>query len=442
MSDPRWGSAWRDPLPAGEGEVLQIIDNPCDELPYPVPMTIAFTRSERGGYANADARALIDWSCGAHKGRMRCDWRGQGAIVASRIRVSLETFRPNADLTYSAAPVSATLGGRPSYACTVGIGAVSPRLPLTFTTAYGNTDTFQPPQAFSKRVRVLGYNKPEPTVLARLSHTTDTATSETYAPDLTPLAAAPGDLLVGLVAHGTSAAHATGFAGWNPLQTGTWPQSRVVWKVAAGGDTIAATNAPNGPVHWRSRWWRIQGAGASPVVSATAEYRTTAPPWTRSLFLAGGPTLPNHRNLWINAVAISNWSNGIPTGPGAGWTDFEVFGSPTSPGLATAERMEAVDTMDPDDFPWSYFYACRPYIIGVRAQPVPLTPTEAQQYSSFPVVNNGATLGHYDRRAMMAQSHPLHPLPDRVVRAGALWGPTGFYVPTPQYVAVQYELGC
>lgn len=171
--EARWGSAWATTLPAKEGELVEVLRNELPELggrPAPIALSLSTQQNgpvtgaiQQGTPDNAAPRAVVDWQCGAVRSRLLCDWQGQGTIMASHVVISLLSWRPIITNPSAIKPYNPSLWGGPTppiYAAGVGLGAIQPSLPLTFTTSAKDvptTLTLEALPVLARRALVMGY---------------------------------------------------------------------------------------------------------------------------------------------------------------------------------------------------------------------------------------------------------------------------------------------
>jgi hypothetical protein len=155
--------------------VVEVLRNELPEFQdRPVPISLSFSTQQNGAIdgplaqqqgtpRNAAPRAVVDWRCGAVQGRFRCDWQGQGCIMANHVVVSLETWRPTnvVGANYVYDPVLSGGLTPPIYSVGLGVGALQPALPLTYTTPYQFTDAAPAPiPTFARSAKLFGARSP------------------------------------------------------------------------------------------------------------------------------------------------------------------------------------------------------------------------------------------------------------------------------------------
>jgi hypothetical protein len=430
MSAAAWGAAYSDPLPALEGQAVQLIDNQLLELPYPVPVTLCFTRGA-GGYVNAEPRALVEFACGSGSWqKLRCDWQGQGAIVASRLRVSIEGYRPLLDSSYSVAPVDQV----PRFLCTVGLGALTSRTPLTYTSGFklltsGQATPVLPPPAFAKRMRALGSMKGNaPAVLARSEVLTSTPANTNAA--VNPSGSVAGDLVMHAVVLGGTNGLAPS-TGWTEIGDSTWPRSALYWRKLDGtaSDALTVTAGSGESVKWLVRSWRISGAGETPqIFSATATSATD----TVGVGLANTTwTLqPGVKNLFIEV--LGNARRAPVSVEANDWTNYQTTQmAALEPSLQSMEKLDEAVSIDPPNITYEVADNCRALLFAVRGFGFPIAGTRALSVNINPLQPKYYLC--FDCTDSADQPLSVHPLPDR----------TSFRSTVGQLLlAHQYELSC
>lgn len=148
------GQRWTGPLPPTDNFVQQIVG--IDNFGAPQMMTVQLDRLqlEVAPLGNADVRAEITWGNGGVSNTIYCDWQQgtQVSLVATSLRVSVRSFRPDPANTYivgtSRVALMAAIGAYPRP------GAHSPVYTERVQVPDGSSaDSVVPP--FAKRVTIL-----------------------------------------------------------------------------------------------------------------------------------------------------------------------------------------------------------------------------------------------------------------------------------------------
>lgn len=117
------------PLPATEGQVIQVLPKNTNLYGPPAVHSVQLGRSDDVPTQNADVYARVTVGCGGIENNFECDWLHgvQFSVVCNSISVTAVTYAPNGDAPYATSDASVALKAM------VAKGSVQQWCPATYT---------------------------------------------------------------------------------------------------------------------------------------------------------------------------------------------------------------------------------------------------------------------------------------------------------------------